>query len=93
MNLMNLLNFRLITVDSARFKAPEGLLRAELLGVDSPTLPNLIQQTVSKCPMDLRREMWQSIYLSGGTTLIEGFAERLETELKLIAPPSVAVQV
>ena len=43
--------------------------------------------------MDLRREMWQSIYLSGGTTLIEGFAERLETELKLIAPPSVAVQV
>lgn len=85
--------FRLITVDSARFKAPEGLLKSELLGVDSQTLPQLIKEVITKCPMDLRREMWQSIYLSGGTTLIDGFPERLEAELKDIAPPSVTVQV
>ena len=90
---MYLKSFRLITVDSARFKAPEGLLKAELMGEDSPTLPQLIKQAISKCPMDSRREMWQSIYLSGGTTLLEGFPERLEAELNKITPSTVTVQV
>lgn len=80
-------------MDTARFKAPEGLIKAEVMGVDSPTLPQLIKQAVMKCPMDSRREMWQSIYLSGGTTLLPGFPERLQEELKLIAPEKVTVQV
>ena len=68
-------------------------MKTEMLGVDSPTLPKLIEQTILKCPMDVRREMWQSIYLSGGSTLIPGFPERLRKELGKIAPSTVAIQV
>lgn len=84
---------RQIAVDTARFKAPEGLLKAELFGIDSPTLPKLIEQTVQKCPLDVRREMWQSIYLSGGTTLIDGFPERLQKELQKAVPRPISVRV
>ena len=82
-----------MSVDTARFKAPEGLMKTELLGVDNPTLPKLIDAAIQKCPMDVRREMWQSIYLSGGTTLTPGFPERLQKELGKIAPSSITIQV
>lgn len=85
--------YRQVTLDDAIFRAPEGLLRSELMGVDSPTLPQLIKQAILKCPMDMRREMWQSIYLGGGTTMLPGFADRLREELRSIAPESVDVQV
>ena len=85
--------FRQVSLDTARFKAAEGLIKTELLGKKNPTLPNLIDEAVRKCPLDTRREMWQSIYLSGGTTLTEGFAGRLQKELGKIAPGSVTIQV
>ena len=84
---------REVVVDAARFRAPEGLIKTELLGVDSSTLPQLIREAIAACPMDVRREMWRSVYLSGGTTLTEGFAERLHTELSSLAPPGIEVQV
>lgn len=80
-------------MDTSRFKATEGLVKTELLGVDSPTLPRLIERAVLQCPMNVRREMWQSIYLGGGTTLTDGFAERLQKELGKITPPSINIQV
>ena len=82
-----------MVVDTARFKAAEGLLKAELSGADNSTLPKLIDEAVQKCPLEARREMWQSIYLGGGTTLTSGFAERLQKELGKIAPSSVTIQV
>ena len=43
--------------------------------------------------MDLRREMARSIYLCGGMSRIPGVRERLETELKLLLPPTLTVKV
>lgn len=68
-------------------------MKTELLGVDSPTLPKLVAQAIQTCPMDVRREMWQSIYLSGGTTLTQGFPERLQKELGKMANSSITIQV
>lgn len=85
--------YRQVTLEDARFKAGEGLFRTELMGVDSPTLPKLIKQAILRCSMDMRREMWQSVYLGGGTTLLPSFANRLHAELTAIAPDSIDVQV
>ena len=35
----------------------------------------------------------RAIYLSGGVTMLPGYAERLQAELKKLAPPSVLVEV
>ncbi len=35
----------------------------------------------------------RSIYLSGGVTLLPGFAERLQSELQAVVPPTIKVQV
>ncbi|XP_067931643.1 uncharacterized protein [Watersipora subatra] len=88
-------NFHLrhIAVDTARFKAAEGLMKTELIGNDGPTLPKLIKNAIQNCSSSSRDRMWQSIYLSGGTTLTDGFAERLRIELGKLAPSSITIEV
>jgi actin-related protein len=43
--------------------------------------------------MDIRKEMSQNIFLTGGCTLIPGFAERLELELTKLCPPHLKPKV
>ncbi|KAL3852181.1 hypothetical protein ACJMK2_015855 [Sinanodonta woodiana] len=82
-----------VTHDYSCFKSAEGLFNTDLWGIDYPSIHKLVFQAIQACPMDSRKHMYRSIYLSGGVTMLPGFAERLQTELKKLAPPSVVVEV
>ncbi|CAN7941758.1 unnamed protein product, partial [Ixodes hexagonus] len=82
-----------VSVDVGRFQAPEGLFQPELWGLDSGGVHKLVQRALQECSMDIRREMARSIYLSGGLTLLPGFAERLQAELDLLTPDTVTPKV
>ena len=84
---------KVIALDSALFKAPEGLLNPSLWGKDVRGLHELLWESVQACPIDQRRGMLRSIYLSGGTSRLRGLKERLEAELRLLAPSTAQVQV
>lgn len=43
--------------------------------------------------MDVRRDLYQNIILSGGTTLFEGIGERLVKEIEARAPKNIACKV
>ncbi|SCN59505.1 actin-like protein, putative [Plasmodium chabaudi chabaudi] len=45
------------------------------------TLPLAIYNTIQKCPIDFRKELFNNIYLTGGSSIIPGFGQRLENEL------------
>ena len=84
---------KVIALDSALFKAPEGLLNPNMWGKDVRGLHQLVWESVQACSIDQRREMLRSIYLSGGTSRLPGLKERLEGELRLLAPNATPVQV
>lgn len=84
---------KVIHLDSALFKAPEGLFNPGSFGKDVPGLHELVVKAIDQCPMDMRKEMSRRIYLSGGTTLMVGFPERLEVELRQLLMPRSEVQV
>jgi len=42
--------------------------------------------SISTCDKNLQGELYQNIILVGGTTMIPGFKERLERELKALKP-------
>lgn len=54
---------------------------------------HLIHDAIQQSPIDSRRTLYRNIYLSGGTSMIPGLAERLETEISKIAPQTIFVQV
>jgi centractin len=43
--------------------------------------------------MDLRRNLWQGIVLSGGSTMFKGFCKRLLKETRKIAPPDMKIRI
>ena len=44
-----------------------------------------------KCPIQMRRALFGSIILEGGTSNMEGFMERIQKELETLVPESVKV--
>lgn len=50
------------------------------------SVPELITSVLQRCSFDVRSVLVSNILLSGGTTLLPGFVERLDSELKLRLP-------
>uniref|UniRef100_A0A1I8AF06 PH domain-containing protein n=1 Tax=Steinernema glaseri TaxID=37863 RepID=A0A1I8AF06_9BILA len=80
-------------INSSRFVATEGLFKPKRWGLDSKALHELVNEAVQLSPIDSRRTLFRNIYLSGGTSLLAGLAERLEVELTTLVPSTIHVQV
>ncbi|XP_020259117.1 actin-related protein 6 [Asparagus officinalis] len=65
-----------------RFLVPEMIFRPSDLGMDQAGLAECIVRAVHSCHPHLHPVLFESIVLTGGSTLFPGFAERLEKELR-----------
>ncbi|KAG2383356.1 hypothetical protein C9374_004693 [Naegleria lovaniensis] len=82
-----------ITVGHERFRCPEALFQPNFLGMESPGIHETTFHSIGKCDIDLRKELYGNIILSGGTTMFDGISERMTKELVTMAPPSMAIKV
>lgn len=82
-----------ITVGSERFRCPEILFKPHMIGKESKGIHELLFHTVNTCDIDLRRDLYNNIVLSGGTTMYPNISERLTKELELLTPPGTNVRV
>ena len=53
----------------------------------------LAYDSIQKCDIDVRRELYENMVMSGGTTMYEGIPDRLEKEMIALAPPKVKVKI
>ncbi|PSK33798.1 hypothetical protein C7M61_005142 [Candidozyma pseudohaemuli] len=65
-----------------QFRAPEILFNPQLIGDELPGIDELLAVSIAKTDLDLRPTLYQNIILSGGTTLLRNFGDRLLQELK-----------
>uniref|UniRef100_A0A5K3FMP7 Actin-related protein 10 n=1 Tax=Mesocestoides corti TaxID=53468 RepID=A0A5K3FMP7_MESCO len=63
-----------------RETAVEGLFHGQ--DADNVTIQSLVLECLLMCPIDCRRELLANIVCIGGTTMLPGFKERLNEELK-----------
>lgn len=71
-----------LTLGVEQFRAPEILFNPQLIGDESPGIHELTSLAISKTDLDLRPTLYQNIILSGGTTVLRNFGDRLLAELK-----------
>ena len=57
---------RPIEADLGRFKSTEGFFDSSQWGLDTPSLPSLIRQAITQCPIDYRRQLWRLLGVVGG---------------------------
>ena len=82
-----------IPVFSEKFKAPELLFQPDLKKIEGLGVHETLYKSITKCDIDLRKSLYQNNVLSGGSTEIAGLPERLEKEVKDLAPLSSNVKV
>ncbi|KAK9715181.1 hypothetical protein RND81_06G148000 [Saponaria officinalis] len=76
-----------------RFLVPEMIFRPADLGMNEAGLAECIVRSVNSCHPLLHPVLYESIILTGGSTLFPHFAERLEKELRPLVPDDYQVKI
>ncbi|KAF7851910.1 hypothetical protein BT93_L1625 [Corymbia citriodora subsp. variegata] len=94
-----------IEIGSDRFKVPDVLFNPPLAqtipGMESFSefalsargLSQMVIESINKCDVDIRRELFSSILLAGGTASMQQLKERLEKDLLEESPQAARVKV
>jgi centractin len=82
-----------ISLGAERFRAPEILFNPSLIGLEYVGVHTMLHNTINRCDLDIRRGMFADIILSGGSTLFEGFGDRLLSEVRKLAPRDTKIQI
>lgn len=84
---------QVITIGSERFRCPEVLFQPSMLGLEGSGIHETTYNSIMKCDVDIRKDLYANIVLSGGTTMFPGLADRMTKEITSLAPSSVKVKV
>lgn len=84
---------QVITIGSERFRATECMFQPSLLGMSQQGLHDVLFSSIMRCDKGIRKELFENVVMNGGCTLFYGFRERIENELKRLAPASTSIKV
>lgn len=84
-----------VNVNLPRFMAPEALFHPDLIKEGDETLGmhRLCFKSITECDLDVRKDLYENIILSGGSTLYEGLPDRVEQEVDKLCPQQGVVKV
>lgn len=63
------------------------------LGMESTGIHETTYNSIMKCDVDIRKDLYANTVLSGGTSMFPGIADRMQKEITALAPRLVLVQV
>jgi len=84
---------QVITVGSSRFRTPEALFNPSVLGMEDDGIHKLVYDSILKCDVDIRKDLYANIVLSGGSTMYAGIAQRMEKDVVALAPPTMKIKI
>nr|P53502.1 RecName: Full=Actin [Fucus distichus]AAA19858.1 actin [Fucus distichus]prf//2111439A actin [Fucus distichus] len=82
-----------IVIGNERFRCPEVLFQPSFIGMESSGIHDCTFKTIMKCDVDIRKDLYGNIVLSGGTTMFPGIGERMTKELTALAPSTMKIKV
>ena len=82
-----------ITVGAERFRCAEVLFNPSMIGLEQDGIQHLLYTSIMKCDVDIRKDLYANIVLSGGSSCFAGLQERLTKEIEQLAPASMRVNI
>ena len=82
----------IVTLGNERFRL-EVLFQPNMIGKEGSGIHECTYQTIMKCDVDIRKDLYANIVLSGGTTMFPGIGERMTKELTALAPSTMKIKV
>ncbi|KAL7673366.1 hypothetical protein ACOME3_008225 [Neoechinorhynchus agilis] len=84
---------QIITIGNERFRCPEALFQPSLLGMEIVGVHEACYNSIMKCDIDIRKDLYSNIVLSGGSTMFPGMADRMHKEMSTLAPASMKIKI
>ena len=63
------------------FRCPEALFQPSFLGMECNSIYETTYNSIIKCDVDIRKDLYGNTVLSGGTSMYPGINTRLEKEM------------
>ena len=77
---------QIIRMNNERFAVPELLFNPSDIGIEQAGIPETIVNVIGECPEQAQRWLYRNIVLVGGCTNIANLRERVEREVRELAP-------
>jgi actin len=84
---------QVITIGNERLKCPEAIFQPSFLDREEIGLHEATYNSIMKCDIEMRKDLYSNVVLSGGNTMFPGIADRMQKELIALAPTSMKVKV
>merc|ERR1712134_18234 len=84
---------RTMKIANQRFRCPEVLFEPSLIGKEAEGVHETTYNTIMKCDVDIRKDLYGNIVMSGGSTMYPGIQDRLTKEMVALAPPTMEIKV
>lgn len=63
------------------------------LGMESCGIHETTYNSIMKCDIDIRKDLFANTVLSGGTTMYPGIADRMQKEITALAPATIKIKI
>ncbi|KAH7306787.1 hypothetical protein KP509_22G030400 [Ceratopteris richardii] len=84
---------QVITIGEERFRCAEVLFQPALIGMEAAGIHETTYNSIMKSDVDIRKDLYGNVVLSGGTTMFAGIADRMSKELTSLAPSTMKIKV
>jgi len=84
---------QVITVGAERFRCPEVLFQPSFIGMEWAGVHETLYNSIMKCDLDIRKDLYANTVLSGGSSMFPGIADRMQKEITQLAPSSMKIKI
>merc|ERR1712223_928209 len=70
-----------------------GSLPAQLPGMEACGIHETTYNSIMKCDVDIRKDLYANTVMSGGTTMYPGIADRMQKEITALAPSTIKIKI
>merc|ERR1712212_578490 len=84
---------QVITIGNECFRAPEAMFQPSFLGMEAAGIQETVFNSIMRCDIDIRKDLFANIVMSGGTTMYAGIADRMQKEITALAPSTLKIKI
>nr|XP_034330035.1 actin-5 [Crassostrea gigas] len=84
---------QVITIGDERFRCPEAMFQPSFIGLESSGIHETLYNSIMKCDIDIRKDLYANTVLSGGSTMYPGFAYRMQKEISTLALRTTKIKI
>merc|ERR1712106_880080 len=84
---------QVITIGNEGFRCPEALFQPSFLGMEACGIHETTYNSIMKCDVDIRKDLYANTVISGGATMYPGIADRMQKEITALAPSTIKIKI